>query len=110
MENELENEPQIQKKPKSNALVITILILLLIGAIFFIGRDFYSDKIKKVEREIKEECNQNITTSFEQGITQGGTEIVAIIMQTISDCSRNPLPLTLLNQTVSIVNMECLQR
>ncbi len=106
----MEGEQRIERKPKSNGFVITILILLLIVAIFFIGKDFYSDKIDKVERNLKETCNQNITTSFEEGRNIGQIESVAAIMEIALDCNRNPIPLALFNQTVSIVNIACLQR
>ena len=84
--------PQFYKK---NVLII-ILAVLLVVALIFIGYSFYSQS--KTQRQ---------TVLLQQGAQIGSTNTIVYLYSEAVKC--NQVPVTVQNQTINLVAVECLQ-
>ncbi len=78
---------------RTNNTMFIVLILLVIGAFGYIGYDKYSEITLEKEALI---------------FNQGAEYAVLQIMQSASTCQQ--VPLTMDNQTINLVAVECLQQ
>lgn len=80
----------------NNKLLTGILVLLLIIAIGYIGITGYNRRMEKRNEEI-----------FNEGALAGANQAMVEIFQLATACRQ--IPLTIQNQTINLVAVECLQ-
>ncbi len=81
---------------RAKNISLVVLILLTIGAFSYIGYDKYSDMTQEKQASV-----------FEQGAKYGYTQAVTQVMQNAVTCQQ--VPLTIENQTISLIWTECLR-
>lgn len=88
-----------EEKMKGTFIAIIVLSVLLVGALGFIGYNYFVNA--KVNRE-----TLIYQTGYKQGATEGYSQAVFQIMQLASKCEAVPLKYE--NQTMELVWVNCL--
>lgn len=83
-----------KSKPKIVNIILIIILILLIG---YIAVDKYLDARQKQRAAI-----------FQQGIQAGYEQAVTQLVQQALTCQ--PVPVTLQNQTINMIAVQCLQQ
>jgi hypothetical protein len=85
----------LNKKLNKNSVIFTILILLLIGSFTYIFLQEYSSWKFKKEAMI-----------YQQGAQYGYEQTVKFLYEQVLSCQQ--IPLTVQNETINIIAVECL--
>jgi hypothetical protein len=87
-----------ENKIKGTVIAIFAMAVLLVGALGYVGYDVYS-----------EVQSNKMSGVYQEGAAYGYEQAIVQVMQTAS-ASCDAMPLTYQNQTVSLVNVACLQQ
>lgn len=82
---------------KKIVIIVLVLSVLLLGAVGYIGYDFYSDAKLQEQMQV-----------YQSGAQDGYEQAVSQIVQMASSCQQVPLRIN--NQTINLVAVECLQQ